>query len=72
MGDLVWLDTRNLFTKRPSKKLENCHVGKYWVKKIISNHAIELDLLGNLYVRLFFYVNLLESAATNDPYPGYV
>ena len=42
--DLVWLDTRNLFTKRPSRKLENCHIGKYRVKKIISNHAVKLDL----------------------------
>ena len=27
IGDLVWLDTRNLFTKRPSRKLENRHAG---------------------------------------------
>ena len=29
IGDLVWLDTRNLFTKRPSRKPKNCHEGKY-------------------------------------------
>ena len=29
IGDLVLLDTRNLFTKQPSRKLKNCHVGKY-------------------------------------------
>ena len=35
--DLVWLDTRNLFTKWPSKKIENCYASKYRVKRIISN-----------------------------------
>ena len=72
IGDLVWLDTRNLFTKQLSRKLENCHVGKYRVKKIISNHAIELDLLSDLHIHLVFYINLLKPAATDDPHPGHV
>ena len=29
IGDLVWLDTRYLFTNQPSRKLENHHAGKY-------------------------------------------
>ena len=66
------MDTRNLFTKRPSTKLENCHVGKYRVKKIVSNHAVELDLPSDLHVHPIFYVNLLEPAATDDPHPGHV
>ena len=72
IGDLVWLDTRNLFTKQPSKKLKNSHVDKYRVKKIISNHAIKLDLLSDLYVYPIFYVNFLKPAVTDDPHPGYV
>ena len=72
IGDLVWLDTRNLFTKRPSKKLENCDAGKYRVKRIISNHAVKLDLSSNLHVHPVFHVNLLEPAATDDPYPSHV
>ena len=63
--DLVWLDTRNLFTKRLSRKLENCHLGKYQVKKIISNYAVELDLPSDLHVHPVFYINLFEPVATD-------
>ena len=72
IGDLVWLDTRNLFTKQPSKKLENCHTGKYWVKKIISNHAVKLDLSSNLHTYFVFHVNLFEPAATDNPHFSYI
>ena len=68
--DLVWLNTRNLFTKQPSKKLKNCHSGKYRVQKIISNHAVELDLSSDLYILSVFPVNFLEPAATDDPHPS--
>ena len=61
-----------MFTKRPSRKLENCHEGKYRVKKIISNHVVELDLSSDLHGNPIFYVNLLEPAATDDLYPGHV
>ena len=72
IGDLVWLNTRNLFTKQLNRKLKNRHAGKYQVKKIISNHAVELDLPSDLHVHPVFYVNLLELAATNNPHPGHV
>ena len=64
--DLVWLDTKNLFTKQPSKKLENCHVGKYRVKKIISTHAVKLDLPSDLHVHPVFHVNFFEPTSTDD------
>ena len=70
--DFVWLDTKNLFTKRPSRKLENCRAGKYWVKRIISNYAVELDLPGDFYIHPVFHVNLLKPAATDNPHPGHV
>ena len=70
--DLVWLDTRNLFTKRPSIKLENRHAGKYRVKKIVSNHAVKLDLPSNLHIHPVFHVNFFKPAATDDPHPGYI
>lgn len=66
------LDTRNLFTKQPSQTQENRYAGKYRVKKIISNHAIELNLSYDLHVHPIFFVNLLEPAATDDLYPGYI
>ena len=70
--DLVWLDIRNLFTKQLCKKLENRHIGKYWVKNIISKHAIKLDLPSDLHVYIVFHVNLFEPAATDDSHCGHV
>lgn len=65
VGDMVWLDTRNLFTKRSSYKLENCHTGKYLVKKVISPYIIELDLFLDLSVYPMFHINLLKLAVTD-------
>ena len=70
-GDLVWLDTRNLFTKRPCRKLENRRAGPYPVKKVISTHAVELVLPEDIRVHPVFHVNLLEPAAT-DPHAGHI
>ena len=61
-----------MFTKRPRRKLENCYAGKYHVKKIVSNHAVKLDLPSDLHIHLIFQVNLLKPAATDDPHSGYV
>ena len=71
-GDLVWLDTRNLFTKRLCQKLENCLAGSYPVKKVISTHVVELVLSKDIRVHSVFHVNLLEPAATNPPHAGHI
>ena len=71
-SDLVWLDTRNLFTKRLCRKLENWRAGSYSVKKVISTHAIELVLPKDLCVHPVFHVNLLEPAATDEPHAGHM
>ena len=73
-GDLVWLDTQNLFTKRLCRKLENRRAGPYPVKRVVSNHAIELVLLDDIRVHPVFHVNLLKSAvnAADPPHPGHI
>ena len=71
-GDLVWLDTRNLFTKQPCQKLENRRAESYPVKQIVSTHAIELELSEDICVHPVFHVNLLESAATDSPHAGHI
>ena len=43
-SDLVWLDTQNLFTKQPCRKLKDRRAGRYPVKRVISTHAMELVL----------------------------
>lgn len=72
IGDLIWFDTRNLFTKQPTRKLKNSRTAKYQVKAIISNYAIKLDFPGNLHVCPVIHVNLLKPAATVDRHPSYV
>lgn len=71
VGDLVWLSTKNLFIKRPCRGLENRHAGPYPVKKIVSTHAIELDLPDDFRVHLVFHVNLLVPVASEPPHPGH-
>ena len=68
----MWLDTQNLFTKKLYWKLENCRADLYPVKKVISTHAIELDLPKDLRIHLVFYVNLLEPTATDKPHTGHI
>ena len=38
IGDFVWLDTRDLNTKRPAKKLDWKNAGPYKVEKVISSY----------------------------------
>ena len=43
-GDEVWLDTRNMQRKRPSKKLSDKFDGPFPIIKIISPHTYKLEL----------------------------
>lgn len=72
MGDMIWFDTKNLFTKRSSCKLKNCHAGKYPVKRVISPYIVELDLLSDLCVYFVFYLNLLKLAVIDPPHLSHV
>ena len=71
-GDLVWLDTWNLFTKQPCQKLENRHARPYPVKKVVSTYAIELVLPEDIRVHPIFHVNLLKPVATDLPHAGHI
>ena len=66
------MDTRNLFTKQPNRKLGNRHIGKYQMIRIISNYTVKLDLFSDLYVYSIFHINFLEPAAIDDLHPGHV
>ena len=45
LSDEVWLDTRNMQTKRPSKKLSDKFDGLFPITKIVSPHAYKFELL---------------------------
>ena len=44
VGDKVWLDSRNIRMKRPSKKLDHRRLGPYPITSKISSHPFRLGL----------------------------
>ena len=69
VGDQVWLDTRNLSTRRPSKKLDNKYDGPFKILQKISSHAYKLELPRTWTCHDVFNVSMLRPAAS-DPLPG--
>lgn len=70
VGDLVWLDTRNIKTKRSMKKLDHKRLGPYPITEIVSTHARRLGLpLSLKKIHNIFHVSLLEPHQAN-PFPG--
>ena len=68
-GQLVWLDSRNIHTLRPRKKLDWKNLGPFTVKRVVSAYAYELVLPPTIRIHPVFHVNLLRPAASN-PVPG--
>jgi len=67
VGDQVWLNTRNLRTRRPSKKLDFKQAGPFPIIEKISSHAFRLGLpLSMKRVHNVFHASLLEPAPPND------
>lgn len=60
-GSKVWLDTRNIHTKRPMKKLDDRRIGPFEVIEEVSTHARRLKLPPRLrFLHPVFHVHLLE------------
>jgi transposase InsO family protein len=62
-GEMVYLSTKNITTKRPSHKLDYKYIGPYKIKKRISENNYELDLPPKVRLHKIVHVSLLESAA---------
>ena len=71
VGDEVWLNTKNLHTKCPCRKLEARKAGPFKIKRIVSPHAYELNLPTGIDVHPVFHVNLLDPVA-QDAHPGHM
>ena len=63
---MVYLATKNITTKRPSKKLDYKYIGPYPVIKKISENNYELDLPSGVRIHPIFHISLLEDAANVD------
>jgi hypothetical protein len=69
VGDLVWLDGKDLKTDRPSKKLEDKRYGPYKITKKISPSAYELKLPSSMKVHPVFGTSRL-TLYEEDSIPG--
>jgi transposase InsO family protein len=79
VGDYVWLDARNIKTRRPSKKLDWKNIGPFPVTQVVSPYAYRLQLPDSMKIHNVFHTNLLRPAAEpetalpgqlNDPPPA--
>jgi len=65
--DKVYLLTRNLKTKKKSRKLNHVKVEPFFIKIVKRSVNYELDLPKDAKVFLVFHVSLLESVDLNTP-----
>lgn len=66
-GSKVWLDARNIHTKRPMKKLDNRRIGPFVVEEEVSTHARRLKLPPHLrFLHPVFHIHLLEPYVVNE------
>lgn len=69
VGDLVWLNTKNIRTLRPKKKLDWKHIGPFPVTKVVSPYSYRLELPAAIRIHPVFHVSLLRPAY-QDHVPG--
>jgi len=65
-GDQVWLNSKNIATNRPSKKLDFKRLGPFPVRRTINQHAIELYLPPYMQIHPVFHESLLEKVKENE------
>jgi hypothetical protein len=64
-GDKVWLFTRNLKTRRLSKKLDWKNIGPFEIIESIGTRAYRLAFPETMKIYDVFHVNLLKSVSTD-------
>lgn len=72
VGDRVWLDARNIQTKRPSKKLDWKNLGPFTVSRVVSNRAYRLELPAAMGIHPTFHPSLLRPVKDHLAHPGQI
>jgi hypothetical protein len=67
-GKHVWLNKKNIKTRRPMKKLDHKNIGPFVIVKKVGTHAYRLNLPAEWKIHPVFHVSLL-SDAHDDPFP---
>ena len=62
MGDQVFIDTRNMSSLRPNKKLDNKNEGPFKILKIISLYIYQVEIPESWSHHNIFYITLLRLA----------
>ena len=68
VGDKVYLNTKNIKTKRPTKKFDWKNYGPFTIIEKVKSHAYKLELPDTMDIHNVFHVNLL-SKEHPDRYP---
>ena len=64
---MVYLATKNIITKKPSKKLDYKYLRLYKVIKRILKNNYQLDLPPKVRIHPIFYISLLENTININP-----
>ena len=64
---MVYLATKNIITKKPSKKLDHKYLKPYKVIKKISKNNYQLNLPPKVRIHPIFHISLLENAININP-----
>src|SRR5467141_2565681 len=66
VGDTMWLDSRNIKTMRPSKKLDHRFLGPFPIIEKVSSHAFRLGLsLALSCIHPVFHVSLIQLTSSS-------
>lgn len=66
-GDKVYLLTKNLKTRRPTKKLDQVKVGPFLVQEVKGPQNYRLELPPDAHIHPVFHISLLEPADPSTP-----
>jgi len=69
--DKVWRGRKNIWTTRPSNKLDHKQIGSYPVLEKVGSRAYKLDLPATVKIHPVFHISLLEPTASTEPIPRY-